>query len=413
MYFSPVLVLAALPFLVAAAPSERAREGISISIEKRSGIRNADLVVDIARHQACIQHTLAKIERGFEAYQSNMGSPHPSASRPKRSAKRANGIPLTDNSAQFWYGSITVGTPAATFTVDFDTGSSDFFLPSSRCSLNCEGHTLYNPSSSSTSNDKDQTFNLRYEDNSTVSGEWYTDTVALAGYQATDQSLGAAITYSSGLEYNTFPADGLLGMGHASLLSFGDSTVFQTLVSQGQVSDPVFSFYLAESGSELYIGGTNQNHYRGSFTYVPVSVLGFWQVFFDGISVNGKAVIGIKEAIIDTGSSHIIGDPQSVQDIYAQIPGSKESEIVVGSNRLWTFPCNSNATVSISFSETDIQIRASTFNLGLESPGSSDCVGGIVPQDKLDLWVIGDVFLQNVYTSFDIVENLVGFASLA
>jgi hypothetical protein len=30
-----------------------------------------------------------------------------------------------------------------------------------------------------------------------------------------------------------------------------------------------------------------------------------------------------------------------------------------------------------------------------------------------DLWVIGDVFLQDVYTSFNIVENLVGFASLA
>jgi hypothetical protein len=91
--------------------------------------------------------------------------------------------------------------------------------------------------------------------------------------QATEQSLVAATSYSSGLEHDSFPADGLLGMGHESLLSFGDSTVFQTLVTQGQVSDPVFSFYLAGSGSELYIGGTNQNHYKGSFTYVPVSVL--------------------------------------------------------------------------------------------------------------------------------------------
>jgi hypothetical protein len=70
-------------------------------------------------------------------------------------------------------------------------------------------------------------------------------------------------------------------MGHESLLSFGDSTVFQTLVLQGQVSDPVFSFYLAESGSELYIGGTNQDHYKGFFAYVPVSVL---------VSVHGDAV---------------------------------------------------------------------------------------------------------------------------
>jgi cathepsin D len=47
--------------------------------------------------------------------------------------------------------------------------------------------------------------------------------------------------------------------------------MFQTLVSQGQVSTPEFGFYFAKSGSELYIGGTNQNHYTGSFTYMPVT----------------------------------------------------------------------------------------------------------------------------------------------
>lgn len=67
--------------------------------------------------------------------------------------------------------------------MDFDTGSSDFFLPGVDCDSNCDGHTLYNPSSSSTASDKGQTFNLQFGDNSTVSGEWYTDTVTLAGYQ--------------------------------------------------------------------------------------------------------------------------------------------------------------------------------------------------------------------------------------
>jgi hypothetical protein len=43
-------------------------------------------------------------------------SPHPSASRQKRSTKRGNDISLTDDSAQLWYGSISVGTPAVTFT---------------------------------------------------------------------------------------------------------------------------------------------------------------------------------------------------------------------------------------------------------------------------------------------------------
>ena len=44
---------------------------------------------------------------------------------------------------------------------------------------------------------------------------------------------------------------------------------------------------------------------------------------FDGISVNGKSVIGSSNAVIDTGTTMVVGDTQSVQDFYDQIPGSK------------------------------------------------------------------------------------------
>jgi len=89
--------------------------------------------------------------------------------------------------------------------------------------------------------------------------------------QATAQRFGAATTYSSGFQSDQFAADGLLGMAYESMSNYRASPLFQTLVSQGQVSTPVFSLYLAQSGSELYIGGTNQNHYKGSFTYMHVT----------------------------------------------------------------------------------------------------------------------------------------------
>jgi hypothetical protein len=89
--------------------------------------------------------------------------------------------------------------------------------------------------------------------------------------QATGQRLGAAKTYSSGFQSDHFPADGVLGMGYESISSYGASPVLQTLVSQGQVNTPVFSFYLAKSGSELYIGGMNAAYYQGAFTYMPVT----------------------------------------------------------------------------------------------------------------------------------------------
>ena len=66
MYFTPALVLAALPFLIAAAPSEeRPRDGISIPIAKRSGIRNADGTVNGAKLQTDKRHALRLVFRMF------------------------------------------------------------------------------------------------------------------------------------------------------------------------------------------------------------------------------------------------------------------------------------------------------------------------------------------------------------
>src|ERR1700761_2408833 len=57
-----------------------------------------------------------KIQRGFDVFERNTGSAHPSALQLKRSTKRGNGVPLTDDNSHLWYGPITVGTPAATYT---------------------------------------------------------------------------------------------------------------------------------------------------------------------------------------------------------------------------------------------------------------------------------------------------------
>ena len=67
------------------------------------------------------------------------------------------------------------------YTVDFDTGSSDLFVPSSSCESTCEGHKVYDPSASSTSRGLGYSFSLAYGDGSTVYGEQYTDDVTIAG----------------------------------------------------------------------------------------------------------------------------------------------------------------------------------------------------------------------------------------
>jgi cathepsin D len=135
------------------------------------------------------------------AYERNTGKPHSLLGGIIALSKRnAGSVSLTDYSAELWYGSISIGKPPKAFTgvtlfspiqnwpsdlvlytVDFDTGSSDLFVPSVNCSESCSGHNSYDPSASSSSHDQNKTFSLEYGDGSTVNGEQYSDDVIIAG----------------------------------------------------------------------------------------------------------------------------------------------------------------------------------------------------------------------------------------
>ncbi|KAF9945147.1 hypothetical protein BGZ70_004013, partial [Mortierella alpina] len=167
----------------------------------------------------------------------------------------AAGIPLTNGNNGLWYGAINVGTPPKPFTVLFDTGSADLFLPGTDCDSSCDGHTQYDPSSSSTAQDLKKSFLINNGDGLTVSGKQFTDTVSIGGFTGTSQTLGAAMRYSSAFGISQFPADGILGMAFQKISKFDAPPIPQTLANQHQLEEYVFSFKLAASGSELYMGG--------------------------------------------------------------------------------------------------------------------------------------------------------------
>lgn len=107
-------------------------------------------------------------------------------------------------------------------------------------------------------------FKLSYADGSRVEGVVYNDTVSftqnvngkVTTLTATGAAVGSATSFSNSFALAAFPADGLMGLGFPQISKFGRNPVIQNFASQGQIK-PVFSFKLADSKSELMLGGAN------------------------------------------------------------------------------------------------------------------------------------------------------------
>lgn len=95
-------------------------------------------------------------------------------------------------------------------------------------------------------------------------------------------------------------------------------------------------------------------------------------------------------------------------------------------------PCNFNTPISISVGGKEFEISPASFNLGPVSDGSDTCIAGAaedaaitggnlflhIPGDNAadhntEFWILGDVFLQNVYSAWDVDQTRIGFAALA
>ncbi|KAG0169810.1 hypothetical protein DFQ28_002864 [Apophysomyces sp. BC1034] len=244
---------------------------------------------------------------------------------------------------------VDIGTPPQTFTVTFDTGSADLWVPSSRCPpLSCP-FTRFNESKSSTFHSLNEKFGIEYGIGS-VNGTYATDTVAVAGARVQQQQFGLATftkdiltmppSTSNNSNASTIIGNGILGMGYPQLTAAttnGEPAynpfVFN-LVKQNVISEPVFSVFLNKVtvdgwAGEIMLGGADSSKYSGSLQYLPVASLRsktgggggvangtvgagreyyYWMVYGQGLAVrNNQKIVQQYDTfgafILDTGTT--------------------------------------------------------------------------------------------------------------
>ncbi|KAJ7612659.1 acid protease [Roridomyces roridus] len=413
----------------APAPVSASTSGTIIPLRKRSALTPADGIFDHDKAIAANVATINKHRQNLINLEKNKGAaafragasikplatlPAAVEARMARRAEKRQSESLTDEEDDTeWAGTISIGTPAQKFLIDFDTGSSDLWIPSSSCtSSTCQSKSKYTASSSSTSSKKSGTFSIEYGDESTVSGPIYTDTVSVSGVTAKTQYLSAVTTLSS--SFSGDPIDGILGLAFPAISNLNENPFFVTANDQGETDANTFGFFLASSGSELYLGGTDEDKYDGDIEFNGVdSSTGFWQTTGAKVTVGGSTAVSNFDAVIDSGTTLVYGPPADMKKLYAKVSGSKVYDSDQG---LYSYPCDSPPEIAFSWGGKSWAISAENINLGTTESGSSDCVssvGGIDLGLGDGVWLLGDAFMKNMYTVFDFDQEAVGFADLA
>jgi len=412
-----LLSVVTLALFASASPFERAA-GVSIPLTKRSGVTTSDGVFDLEKAIKMTVFTRNKHRQNLINLERNKGRDafnegaeiKPLATLPAGLKKRQNESLSDESNGQEWAGTISIGSPPQSYLIDFDTGSSDLWVPSSDCTSSvCSSKNTYSASASSTSAAQSGTFTIQYGDGSSVSGPIYSDTVDVAGITVTNQFFSPVTTLSS--SFANDPIDGILGMAFPAISNLSANPFFVTAFDQGAMPTNEFGFYLSSSGSELFLGGTNTDLYNGAIEYHNLdSSSGFWQIGGANAVVNGAITSSGFDTIIDSGTTLMYGPPSAVATFYSNVPGS---QLFDSMNGFYSFPCNSVPAVAFNWGGQDWSIP--NLNIGSTASGSDQCVGGLVSQDLglgTNVWLVGDIFMQNVYSAFSFEQNAVGFASL-
>ena len=245
-----------------------------------------------------------------------------------------------NNEAEF-ISPVTVG--GQTLNIDFDTGSSDFWVFNTQLgAASTAGHQVFNPAKSQTFKQMSGAqFSISYGDGSGAKGIVGTDTVQVGGVSFAAQAVELATTVSQSFAQDQ-TSDGLMGLAFSNINNVQPQKQKTFLDNvKSSLAEPVFTANLRGNSPGTYtFGSIDQSKFQGALTWVPVNnAQGFWQFGSEKFAVGGgqtQAATAGGQAIADTGTSLILADQTIVTAYYAQVQGAQNNAQQGG----FVFPCD-------------------------------------------------------------------------
>lgn len=329
-------------------------------------------------------------------------------------------VSLTDILDSEYFGEVDVGTPPQKFTMIYDTGSNNLWVPSKNCS-DCKVSPRYDSSRSGTYVKNGKKFGNVYGSGA-CDGFVSTDEVRLAGLPIPGFTFGEVIKETYDVFHHA-PFDGIVGLGPPQ----GFPSPMQMLKDHGKIEHNVFATYLSsggKSGSMLSLGGPDSSYYVGEITYAPIahdSKLhkmiggGHWVISASDIKIGGNSTGIAPDMVVDTGTSLLAGPSDHVATIIGKIVGDPMAGVMAEMGIVLSFNCSQVdklPAISFTFAGKDFELGPDFYVVTSKGEhGKEDCSLGIQGLGEGAPWILGDPFLRKYYTIWDAEQQRVGFAT--
>ncbi|PWW76545.1 acid protease [Tuber magnatum] len=309
-----------------------------------------------------------------------------------------------------YFSEVRFGSNNKPFILVIDTGSSDTWIPSDTCrSRACRVHATYGSRDSNTLVAGTRTFGIRYGSGQ-VEGTVVSDSISFAGFNM-NISFGVATRVSD--DFTFFPIDGIMGLGFRNASMQNVPTIMDELINNRLIEQKLFAIALARSTDAVNDGVVNfgaidATLFEGQLNFMSsVSRQGLWEIKVDDTSIDGQGTgISGRTAIIDSGTSLILLPPDDARRLHSIIPGAETN------GDAFAVPCNTTSNIEFTFGGVKYKVPPKDYVSERIKPDEDICQSLITGRQILgrSMWLLGDVFLKNVYSVFDLENGRVGFA---
>jgi len=355
-----------------------------------------------------------------------------------REKRTGTQVTLSSQADILWTVPLQVGTPRQQLYVHIDTGSTDTYVESEDCTVNCDSAWQYRPSQSSSFSrvqcnsplciekepclsNGECSFKTTYVDQSFVLGNVAQDEVQMGSFSGTG-TLGTMLQASP--DFNTFPSSvsGIMGCSN-SFGDWGQPTLLMKIIEAGQLPN-AFAFCFQYTGGTMFLG-EDPNDISTPYIFTPYTNVKYDMVWLD-VMLDGESLklsaseLNNQFAIVDTGTT-LFSLPTAIYNAFvSKLQSFCTTRNLKGVCDLQEGDITQGARVTMSYEQVleyptltltlwgvylHIRPQAYLWGTGYNSP---DWTLGIRPSS---VTLIGDVVLKHLRVIFDRTEHRVGFAA--